>query len=115
MYGALVAKRNELRNTAVALGAIALVLIGIGMLITFTSDQGVSPPSAGIIIRSGAVLGALALILPSIRKPSLSTLLVVAAGLILVLARPNLIWAALAGWLAWILPRRQRRTVNKDS
>ena len=97
------------------IGVIALVLIGIGAVIAFTSDRGVTTPSAGILIRSGAVLVALALALPSIRKPSVSSLVVAAAGLILALVRPGLIWVALAGWLVWIVFGRQRSTASKDS
>ncbi len=109
------ADRNELRGTAVAIGVIGLVLIGLGAVIALTSDRGISTPSSGILIRSGAVLGALALALPSIRKPSVSTLLVAGGGLVLVLARPGLIWAALIGWVVWIVLGRQRSTDSNDS
>jgi hypothetical protein len=68
-----------------------------------------------VLIRAGAVLGAVALVLPGIRRPSLPTLLVAGAGLVLVLARPGLVWAALIGWVAWALLSRQRRTSSSDS
>ena len=104
-----------MRGTAVAIGVIGLVLIALGVVIALTSDRGVSTPSSGILIRSGAVLGALALALRSIRKPSVSSLLVAGGGLALVLVRPGLVWAALAGWVLWIVLGRQRSTDSNDS
>jgi hypothetical protein len=104
-----------MRATAMTMGVIGLTFIVIGAIIALNSDQGVSTPSSGILIRTGAVLGAVALVIPSFRKPSPFTLIIAAAGLILVLARPGLIWVALVGWLIWLVPGRQRSTVSKDS
>ena len=44
-----------------------------------------------------------------------STALIAGAGLVLVMARPGLVWAALIGWVAWVLLSRQRRTSSSDS
>jgi hypothetical protein len=56
-----------------------------------------------------------ALVLPSIRKPSIPTLIVAGLGLVLVLARPGLVWAALIGWAVWVLLGPQRSTSRSDS
>lgn len=73
-------------------------------------------PFVGVLVRVAALLIAVSLILPSVRKPSLSTILVVGALLILILMRPALIWAGLTGWLLWMVLGRQRsRTERSDS
>jgi hypothetical protein len=87
----------------------------IGLVTILLADPGGGSPTGGVLIRTGAVLGAIALVLPSIRKPSLPTLLVAGTGLVLVLVRPGLVWAALIGWVAWVLLSRQRRTESSDS
>ncbi len=97
------------------MGAVGLVIIGMGLAMLLFDDPGRGSNLGGLLIRVGAVLAAVALILPSIRKPSLPTLIVAGLGLILVLARPALVWAALIGWAAWILLSRQRRTPSSDS
>jgi hypothetical protein len=105
----------ELRGTAIAMGVIALLLIGVGAALLALGDGASSDASSGVLIRAGAVIGAVALVLPSIRKPSFATLLVAGAGLILVLARPGLIWAALVGWVGWLWLSRQRSASDNES
>jgi predicted branched-subunit amino acid permease len=87
----------------------------VGLVTILLADPGEGSPTGGVLIRAGAVLGAIALVLPSIRKPSLPAVLVAGAGLVLVLVRPGLVWAALIGWVAWVLLSRQRRTESSDS
>jgi hypothetical protein len=94
---------------------IALLLIGAGLARIVFEEGTTSDMRAGVLIRVGAIIGAVALVLPSIRKPSVSTILVAAAGLILVLARPGLIWAALIGWVLWLWLGRQRSAADNES
>lgn len=95
------------------MGVVGLLVIGVGVvLVQDAQDRG---NLGGLIIRVGAVLGAIALVLPTIRKPSIPTLIVAGLGLVLVLARPGLVWAALVGWAVWMLLGRQRRTSSSDS
>jgi hypothetical protein len=110
-----VAEGNPLKGTAIALGVIGAVAMVAGLVALLLADAGEGSPTGGVLIRAGAVLGAVALVLPGIRRPSLPTLLVAGAGLVLVLARPGLVWAALIGWVAWALLSRQRRTSSSDS
>lgn len=114
-YPAVMAEDNPLKSTAVTLGVVALLVIGAGVAIILLSDPDDGSTGGGIFIRAGAVLGAIALVLPTIRKPSFPTMLVAGAGLVLVLARPGLVWAALIGWAVWILLGRQRRISNRES
>jgi membrane associated rhomboid family serine protease len=108
-------QENPLKSTAITLGVLALLAIGAGLVIILLADPDSGSTGGGVLIRVGAVLGALALLLPSIRKPSLSTMLIAGAGLVLVLARPSLVWVALIGWSVWLIPRSQRSTAHKES
>jgi hypothetical protein len=110
-----VAEGNPLQGTAITLGVIGVVAMVAGLVFLWLADPGEGSPTGGVLVRAGAVLGAIALVLPGIRKPSLTTLVVAAAGLALVLARPGLVWAALIGWVAWVLLSRQRWTSSSDS
>jgi len=110
-----VAEGNPLKSTAIAIGAVGLVVIAVGLAVILFQDADDGSTLGGLLIRVGAVLGAVALVLPSIRKPSLPTLIVAGLGLILVLARPGLVWAALIGWAVWVLLGRQRSTSSSDS
>jgi hypothetical protein len=114
-YRANVTTNNELRSTAITLGVIGLAVISIGVWIAIFGDQGLSEPGAGILIRVGAVLGAVALILRSLRRPSIATIAIVSIGTILVLARPGLVWVALIGWVGWFIAVRQSKTADSDS
>ncbi|HEX2403869.1 MAG TPA: hypothetical protein VHM29_04125 [Acidimicrobiia bacterium] len=106
---------NPLRSTAIAMGVVGLLVIAAGVILVLLQDADDGSTLSGLIIRVGAVLGALALVLPTIRKPSLPTLIVAGLGLVLVLARPGLVWAALLGWAGWVLLGRQRRMSSSDS
>ncbi len=115
MYAPRVAEGNPLQSTALTLGVIAIATIGGGAAVILLGDPDQGSTAGGLLIRVGALLGAVALVLPTIRRPSLSTLLLAGAGLILVLARPALVWAALLAWSLWVILGRQRRTSNKES
>jgi hypothetical protein len=106
---------NPLKGTALALGVVGLSMIGGGlaMVLLAAPDQGST--AGGLLIRAGALVAAVALVLPTIRKPSLSTIVVAGAGLLLVIARPGLVWAALIGWSVWAILGYQRRTSSKES
>lgn len=109
------AEANPLKGTAVALGAVGLVMIGVGLATVLLTEPDQADTGGGLLIRAGALVGAVALVLPTIRKPSLSTVLVAAFGFLLVLARPGLVWAALIGWSVWVILGRQRRTSSRES
>ncbi|MGC2240555.1 MAG: hypothetical protein WA726_06920 [Acidimicrobiia bacterium] len=108
-------ERSELRSTAITLGVIGVVLMGVGLVLIVSGGDGSSDATGGLAVRSGAVIGAIALVLPSIRKPKISTVVVAGAGAILALARPGLAWAALLGWVLWVGLGRQRRTDKSES
>ena len=109
------AEGNPLKGTAIALGAVGIVMIGAGLATTLLADPGQESAGSGLLIRAGALVGAVALVLPTIRKPSLPTVLVSLVGLVLVMARPGLVWAALIGWSIWVIMGRQRRVSSKES
>ena len=98
---------SPLRGTALTLGLIgaALALVAIVMVVWGSADFGT--PTVGVLIRVAGILLAVSLVLPSFRKPSLVAILIASAGLILVLARPGLIWVALLGWVGWVVFGRQ--------
>lgn len=103
-----------MRSSAITIGLIGLIAIAAGILLALVGEVGTRGPTAGILIRAGAVLGAIALVLPSVKRPSFANVAVAGAGLILVLIRPSLIWVALIGWLGWLI-FRQRSTADTES
>jgi hypothetical protein len=109
------AEGNPLKGTAIALGAVGILMIGAGVIMALRADAGVQSTEGSLLIRVGALVGAVALVLPTVRKPSLPTVLVSFVGLVLVLARPALVWAALIGWSIWVIMGRQRRMSSKES
>jgi len=106
---------NPLRGTALALGVVALSMIGAGLAMVLLADADQGSTGGGLLIRAGALVGAGALVVPTLRKPSLSTILVAGAGLLLVFARPGLVWAALIGWSVWAILGYRRRTSSRES
>ncbi|HSK07855.1 MAG TPA: hypothetical protein VK990_10070 [Acidimicrobiia bacterium] len=109
------AEGNPLKGTAIALGAVAILMIGAGLAMTLPATAGGQGAEGSLLIRTGALVGAVALVLPTIRRPSLPTVLVALVGLALVMARPGLVWAALIGWSIWVIMSRQRRMSSKES
>ena len=105
---------SPLKGSAVTLGVVGGLLMVVGLALVFLSDSDQAGPGGGVLIRVGALLGAVALVLPTIRKPSFVTLLVAGVGLLLVLARPGLVWAALVGWSLWVILGRQRNSSSKE-
>ncbi len=85
------------------------------MLIAFTGANDLNSPTAGVLIRVGAILLAVSLVLPVVKKPSTIMTVVVGAGLLIVLLRPGLIWAALIVWLLWLGLGGQRSTDDSAS
>jgi len=80
---------------------IGAALALVATLIAIWGSAGFGSPTVGVLFRVAAILLAVSLVLPSLRKPSLVVVLAASAGLILVLARPGLIWVALLGWVGW--------------
>jgi hypothetical protein len=106
---------NPLKGTALTLGAVGLLLIGGGLVIALLATPDEGSTGGGLLIRAGALVGAVALVLPTIRKPSLSTIVLAGGGLLLVMVRPALVWAALIGWSVWAILGYQRRTSSRQS
>lgn len=106
---------SPLRGTALTLGVIGLIAAVAGMLIVFTGANDLNSPTAGVLIRVGAILLAVSLVLPVVKKPSTIMTAVVGAGLLVVLLRPGLIWAALIAWVLWLGLGRQRSTDDNAS
>lgn len=109
------AEGSPLKSMAVALGVVGLLMIGAGLATVLLADPDQGSTAGSLLIRAGALVGAVALVLPTIRRPSLSTIVVAGVGLILVMARPGLVWAALIGWSVWVILARQRRLSSRES
>lgn len=109
------ANPSPLRGTALTLGVIGLIAAVAGMLIAFTGTNDLTSPTAGVLIRVGAILLAVSLVLPVVKKPSTGMTVVVGAGLLIVLLRPGLIWAGLIAWVLWLGLGRQRSTDDNAS
>lgn len=114
-YSDDVAGPSPLRSTALTLGVVGLIAAVAGMLIVFTGTDDLNSPTAGVLIRVGAILLAVSLVLPVVKKPSTVMTVVVGAGLLVVLLRPGLIWAALIAWVLWLGLGRQRSTDDNAS
>ncbi len=114
-YSAVVANPSPLRGTALALGVMGAIAAVIGMLIVFTGTDDLNSPTAGVLIRVGAILLAVSLVLPAVKKPSATMTVVVGFGLLVVLIRPGLIWAGLIAWVLWLALGRQRSTDDNAS
>jgi len=106
---------SPLRGTALILGVIGAIAAVAGMLIVFTGTDDLNSPLAGVLIRVGAILLAVSLVLPVVKKPSTGMTVVVGAGLLVVLLRPGLIWAALIALVLWLGLGRQRSTDDNAS
>lgn len=104
------ANSSPLRGTALTLGVIGVIGALTGMVLVFTGSGDVVSPTAGVLIRVGAILLAVSLVLPVVKKPSLAMSVAVGAGLLIVLMRPGLIWVAIIAWAGWLTLGRQRST-----
>ena len=91
-----------MRGTALTLGIVGLALASLALIMMVWGSSDLGPPTVGVLIRVAGILLAVSLVLPAVRKPSLTTVLVVSGGLVLVMARPELIWAALFAWVLWV-------------
>jgi hypothetical protein len=81
-----------------------------GLVIIFSGSDDVNSPIAGVLIRVGAILLAISLVLPIAKKPSLAMTVAVGVGLLVTLIRPGLIWVAIIAWVGWLILGRQRST-----
>jgi drug/metabolite transporter (DMT)-like permease len=95
------------------LAGAALASLATIMVVWGSSNLG--SPEVGVLIRVAGILLAVSLVVPSLRKPSMTTLLFAGTGLVLVMLRPGLIWAALLGWVGWVLFSRQANTTDNAS
>lgn len=102
---------------------IGAALALVATLIAVWGSAGFGSPTVGVLFRVAAILLAVSLVIPSLRRPSLMVVLAAGAGLTLVLAQPGLIWVALLGWVGWTAFGRetkryvkgQSRTADRDS
>lgn len=99
---------NPLRGTALILGVVGIAMASAALLLVLFGVEDLRGPTVGVLARVAAILLAVSLVLPTIRKPNTSMLIVVGLGLVLILLRPGLIWAGLIGWWSWVLLGRQR-------
>lgn len=114
-YSGDVADPSPLRGTALTLGVMGAIAAVAGMLIVLTGSDDLNSPTAGVLIRVGAILLAVSLVLPAVKKPSTLMTVLVSAGLLVVLIRPGLVWAGLVGWVFWLVLGRQRSTDDRAS
>ena len=96
----------EMRGTALTLGIIGVAAVVTAGLMILLGSSDLRTPSVGVLVRVGAILLAVSLVLPSIRRPSIITIIVIGSVLLLVMMRPALIWAALIGWVVWLVMNR---------
>ena len=96
-----------MRGTALALGSVGAVLGLVSVGLVVLGPYELTSPLTGVLIRVSAVLLAVSLVLPTIQRPKISTLVVAGAALVLVLLRPGLIWVFLVAWLGWVILQRQ--------
>ena len=101
-----------MRGTALTLGIVGLALASLALIMMVWGSSDLGSPTVGVLIRVAGILLAVSLVLPAVRKPSLTTVLVVGGGLVLVMARPGLIWAALFAWVLWVAFGRQSTDSN---
>ena len=101
-----------MRGTALTLGIVGLALASLALIMMVWGSSDLGSPAVGVLIRVAGILLAVSLVLPAVRKPSLTTVLVVGGGLVLVMARPGLIWAALFAWVLWVAFGRQSTDSN---
>lgn len=88
------------------LGAVALIMIGSGAAGMLTVDD---PGWPGIVLRSGIILGAIWVALPSLRRLQRRTWIAIGIPALVLMFRPWLIlWGALAGAIVWVFSRRNR-------
>lgn len=99
---------NPLRGTALTIGLVGLAAVITAVILILFRDATLSSPEVGLLVRVGAILLAISLVLPGFRRPSLGAMIGVSAALVLILMRPALIWAGLIGWVAWMILGRQR-------
>lgn len=102
-------------GTAFTLGIFGAIAAGTGIVIALTPNASLTTPIVGVLIRVGAVLLAVSFAIPLFRKPSGLVMTLLGAGLVVVLIRPALIWAAVIGWIGWTILGRQRSTDDNDS
>ena len=91
---------KPLRNV---LGILAAVLMAVGAYLYWTGEE----TTAGVFVRVGAMAGAVWLVAPMIRRPSVATVSFLAGGALLLL-RPRLLIVAVAAAVIWRLSSRRR-------
>jgi hypothetical protein len=92
-----VSRRSRLVLGVAAVGSVAM---GLGLLIGDSMETG------GVLVRAGALLGAVWLAAPLIRRPALASMGWLAAGVV-VLLRPRLLVVLLAAVAIWWWSRRR--------
>ena len=88
------------------LGAIALVMVVSGTAGMLTVAE---PGWPGIVLRSGIILAAIWVALPSLRRLQRRTWIAIGIPALVLMFRPWLIlWGGLAGVVVWVFSRRKR-------
>lgn len=90
-----------------ALGIVAAGFLAVGLVLTFTSDPGPDELAwGGVLIRSGALLGAWWLVLPRARRVRPATWVAVLVVVAVLAVRPRLfLWGLVAAVVGMVLTR----------
>lgn len=88
------------------LGVITLLMLAAGGLWLWLEP---AAPTGGVLLRVGLILGAVWLVAPLIRRPSLAAMVGLAVAA-LVLARPRLLWVVPVAAVVWRLSSARART-----
>ena len=97
-------------TTRMFLGGVAVAMLAAGAWVLASGEDAAL---GGVLVRVGLVLGAAWLVAPVVRRPSLATLALLAAGA-LVLIRPRLILAVAVGAVLWRLTQRRQGKRRSD-
>ncbi len=92
-------------TTRMLLGGVAVAMLAAGAWVLASGEDAAL---GGVLSRVGLVLGAAWLVAPVVRRPSLATLALLAAGA-LVLIRPRLILAVAVGAVLWRITQGRRQ------
>ena len=88
------------------LGAIALIMLGGGAIGLATESD---PGWPGIVLRSGIILGAIWIGLPSLRRMRRRTMAAFAIPVVVLMVRPRLILiGVVVGLVVWLVTRQWR-------
>ncbi len=92
------------RSTGITLGVIAAVVI-VGGVVALAAGRLIG----NVLIRAGAVAGAVALVMPSLGRMKRGSLWLLGGAVAIALIRPGLIWVTLLIFLAVVVTKGRSR------